>query len=116
MLAERAGVPLPEPEESEEGRRREGRRARLLAVNREAARFFYYQLRTPRGETGYRYLKKRELSDETMQKFGLGYAGKNGAELVGYLRGKGFEDEVIQEAGLASHSERHGMVSQFWNR
>lgn len=116
MLAERAGVPLPEPEESEEGRRREGRRARLLAVNREAARFFYYQLRTPRGETGYRYLKKRGLSDETMQKFGLGYAGKNGAELVGYLRGKGFEDEVIQEAGLASHSERHGMVSQFWNR
>ena len=116
MLAERAGVPLPEPEESEEGRRREGRRARLLAVNREAARFFYYQLRTPRGETGYRYLKKRELSDETMQKFGLGYAGKNGAELVGYLRGKGFEDEVIQEAGLASHSERRGMVSQFWNR
>ncbi len=116
MLAERAGVPLPEPEESEEGRRREGRRARLLAVNREAARFFYYQLRTPRGETGYRYLKKRELSDETMQKFGLGYAGKNGEELIGYLRGKGFEDEVIQEAGLASHSERHGMVSQFWNR
>ncbi len=116
MLAERAGVTLPEAGESEEGRRKESRRAKLLAVNREAAKFFYYQLRTPQGETGYRYLKKRELTDETMQKFGLGFAGKNGARLIGYLRGKGFEDEVIQEAGLAGYSEKHGMVSQFWNR
>lgn len=116
MLAERAGVQLPEPDESEEGRRRESRRSRLLAVNKEAAKFFYYQLRTPHGEIGYHYLKKRELSDETMQRFGLGYAGKNGAMLVQYLRGKGFEDELIQEAGLASHSEKYGMVSQFWNR
>ncbi len=116
MLAERAGVQLPEEDESEEQRRKEGRRARLLAVNREAAKFFYYQLRSPQGETGYRYLKKRELSDETIHKFGLGFAGKNGAVLVQYLRGKGFEDELIQEAGLGSHSERHGMISQFWNR
>ena len=116
MLAERAGVQLPEEDESEEQRRKEGRRARLLAVNREAAKFFYYQLRSPQGETGYRYLKKRDLSDETIHKFGLGFAGKNGAVLVQYLRGKGFEDELIQEAGLASHSERHGMISQFWNR
>ena len=116
MLAERAGVQLPEEDESEEQRRKEGRRARLLAVNREAAKFFYYQLRSPQGETGYRYLKKRELSDETIHKFGLGFAGKNGAVLVQYLRGKGFEDELIQEAGLARHSERHGMISQFWNR
>ncbi len=116
MLADRAGVQLPEPEESEEGRKRESRRARLLAVNKEAAKFFYYQLRTAQGERGYQYLKKRELTDETMQKFGLGFAGKNGAVLVQYLRGKGFEDEVIQEAGLASQSEKYGMTSQFWNR
>jgi len=116
MLAERAGVQLPEASESGEGRGRDRKRARLLEVNREAAKFFYYQLRTPRGEIGYQYLKKRELSDETMHKFGLGYAGKNGADLVAYLRGKGFEDELIQEAGLASHSEKRGLVSQFWNR
>lgn len=116
FLAERAGVSLPEPEESEEARKRESRRARLLEVNRAAARFFYYQLRSPRGETGLRYLQKRELTEETMHRFGLGYAGKNGAELVEYLRSKGFEDELIKDAGLASYSERHGMSSQFWNR
>lgn len=115
-LADRAGISLPEPEESEDSRRRENRRARLLAVNKEAAKFFYYQLRSPHGEIGYQYLKKRELSDETMHKFGLGFAGKNGYLLVRYLRDKGFADEEIQEAGLASHSEKYGLVSQFWNR
>lgn len=116
MLAERAGVRLPEMEYTEEMRRRESRRTRLLEVNREAAKFFYYQLRSPHGAVGYEYLKKRELSDETIHKFGLGYAGKNGGELVAYLRQKGFEDELIKEAGLANFSERHGLASQFWNR
>lgn len=116
LLADRAGVQLPEEEYSEETRRRESRRARLLEVNKEAARFFYYQLRNPRGRIGYEYLSKRELSDETMHKFGLGFAGNNGAELVQYLRSRGFEDEIIKEAGLASYSEKRGLVSQFWNR
>lgn len=116
MLADRVGVQLPEEEYSEEARRREGRKARLLEVNREAAKYFYFQLRDPRGKIGYEYLSKRELSDETMHKFGLGYAGKNGAELVQYLRSRGFEDEIIKEAGLANNSEKRGLVSQFWNR
>lgn len=115
-LADRAGVKLPEVEYSPEMQQKANKRARLLEVNKEAAKYFYYQLRNQHGEIGYRYLQKRELSDETMQKFGLGYAGKNGAYLVQYLRQKGFEDELIKEAGLASFSERSGLVSQFWNR
>lgn len=115
-LAERAGVNLPEVEYSAEEKKRAGRRARLLEVNKEAAKFFYYQLRNPQGEIGLKYLEKRELSQETMHKFGLGYAGKSGAALVQYLKGKGFEDDLIKEAGLANYSERHGLMSQFWNR
>lgn len=116
MLADRAGVQLPEMEYNEETRRRENKRARLLEVNKEAAKYFYYQLRDPRGKIGYEYLSRRQLSDETMHKFGLGYAGKNGADLVKYLRSKGFEDELIKEAGLANYTEKHGLLSQFWNR
>ncbi len=116
VLAERAGVNLPEMESSEETRRMANRRARLLEVNKEAAKFFFYQLRSPHGEIGYQYLRKRELSDETIRKFGLGYAGKSGADLVRYLRSKGFEDELIKEAGVANFTERSGLTSQFWNR
>ncbi|MDE6639549.1 MAG: DNA primase [Acetatifactor sp.] len=116
QLADRAGVKLPEMEYTEEQKARAGRRARLLEVNKEAAKFFYYQLRSPHGTIGLRYLQKRELTDETMRRFGLGYAGKSGEELVKYLRSRGFEDDLIKEAGLANFSERHGLMSQFWNR
>ncbi len=116
VLADRVGVELPRMEYSKEQKERENKRARLLEVNREAAKFFYYQLRQPHGAIGYQYLQKRELTDETMHRFGLGYAGKNGAELVQYLRQKGFEDELIKEAGLANYSEKRGLLSQFWNR
>ena len=115
-LAERAGVQLPEPEDAGQVRQRESRRARLLEINKEAAKFFYFQLRSPGGEIGYRYLKKRELTDETMRIFGLGYAVKNSSALIQYLRGKGFEDELLKEAGIASFSEKYGMTSLFWNR
>lgn len=115
-LADRAGVSLPEVEYSAEMRQKANKRARLLEVNKEAAKYFYYQLRTPRGEIGYRYLQRRELSDETMHKFGLGYAGNNGGELVQYLRQKGFEDQEIKEAGIANFSEKGGLFCQFWNR
>lgn len=116
LLAQRAGVSLPEVEYSEEAKKKAGKRARLLEVNKQAAKFFYYQLRSPQGELGYQYLQKRELSDETMHKFGLGYSGKSGAGLVQYLRKQGFEDALIKEAGLANYSEKNGLLSQFWNR
>ncbi len=116
LLADRAGVSIPEPEQSEEAKKRDSKRARMLEVNKAAAKFFYYQLRNQRGEIGQIYFKKRELTEETMNKFGLGFAGKNGGELIKYLREKGFEDELIKEAGLASYSEKYGLTSQFWNR
>ncbi|MBO5209463.1 MAG: DNA primase [Lachnospiraceae bacterium] len=115
-LAARAGVALPEIEYSEEVKKRESRRAKLLEVNKEAARYFYYLLRAPQGKIGYQYLSGRQLSEETMKKFGLGFANVTSNDLVGYLRSKGYTDDVIQEAGLASFDEKYGMHDKFWNR
>ena len=116
QLADRAGVPLPEAEYSEEVKKRESKRARLLEINKEAARYFYYLLRDPRGEAGRRYLTGRQLSEETMKKFGLGFASVTSNDLVNYLHTRGYEDELVIEAGLASFDEKYGMHDKFWNR
>lgn len=116
QLAQRAGIQLPELEYTEDMRRKESKRMKLLEINKEAAKYFYYQLRSGHGQTGIQYLSKRGLDQETIHKFGLGYAGKNGTQLVQYLKQKGYEDSMIKEAGLANFSERSGLVSQFWNR
>ncbi len=115
-LAQRAGVSLPEAEYNEEARKRESRRARLLEVNKEAAKYFYYQLRREKGQAGYQYLRQRQLSDETIHRFGLGFANVTSDDLTKYLKSKGYEDKLIQEAGLAAFDEKYGMHDKFWNR
>ncbi len=116
MLADRAGVNLPEMEYSEEMKKKESHRARLLEANKEAAKYFYYQLRNKQGEQGYRYLSGRQLSEETMKKFGLGFANKTSDDLTKYLKQKGYDEKLLQEVGLASFDERFGMHDKFWNR
>ncbi len=116
LLADRAGVNLPEVEYNEEARKKESRRAKLLEINKEAARYFYYQLRSEKGQVGFRYLHGRELSDETIKKFGLGFANVTSDDLVKYLKSKGYEDKLILESGLASFDEKFGLHDKFWNR
>ncbi|MCM1125341.1 MAG: DNA primase [Lachnospiraceae bacterium] len=116
LLADRAGVNLPEVEYGEEVKRRESQKMRLLEVNKEAAKYFYYQLRAKCGQAGYQYLKNRQLSDETIKKFGLGYANVTSDDLVRYLKSKGYDDQLITDAGLGSFDEKHGMHDKFWNR
>ena len=116
ILAQKAGVVLPEAEYSEEAKKRESRRQRLLAVNKEAAKFYFYQLRSDRGIKAKEYLDKRSLSDETTKNFGLGFAPVRGGELLAYLHQKGFTDDLIRDAGLAKTDEKKGTTTQFWNR
>ena len=116
MLAERAGVELPKIEYSEEAKKKESLRNLLLEVNKEAAKYFYYQLRAPQGAKGLEYFKERKLSDETMKNFGLGYSNVTSDDLVKYLKSKGYDDSIIIESGLATHDEKYGFHDKFWNR
>ena len=115
-LADKAGVSLPEIEYSEEAKKKESKRAVLLEINKQAANYFYYQLRTEHGKIGYRYFEGRKLSEETMKKFALGYANVTSDDLIKYLRSKGFKDDLIVEAGLGSVDEKYGLHDKFWNR
>ena len=115
-LADRAGVELPQIEYSKEVREKAQERAELLEINKQAAQYFYYQLRTEKGAQGYQYLTGRGLSEETMRKFGLGYSDKFGGGLYQFLKAKGYGDDRLRESGLFNVDERHGMYDKFWNR
>ena len=115
MLADRAGVKLPEVEYSKEERERADLRSTLLEINKLAANYFYYQLHQPQGKIGYDYLKKRALTDETLKRFGLGFSNKTSNDLYQYLRSKGYQDNILKESGLVTLDER-GTYDKFWNR
>lgn len=115
FLADRAGIELPKQEMSQEERQQEDVKKRLLEVNKLAANYFYYQLKHPQGQDGYAYLKKRQLTDETILHFGLGFANKTSDDLYRYLKSKGYEDGFLKESGLVTVEERGGR-DKFWNR
>lgn len=115
-LAERAGVRLPEEELSKEARASADLKSRLLEIQKRAASFYYYQLWQESGRQGLDYLKNRQLSDETIKKFGLGYSPKYSGTLYKYLKSKGYTEELLKESGLFHIEERRGMQDKFWNR
>ena len=115
-LAERSGIELPKQELSDAQRREADKRARLLEVNREAAKYYYLLLRSERGQRAMEYFQKRELSAETIKKFGLGYSDQYSDDLYRYLHGKGYEDELLKDSGLVTIDEKRGGRDKFWNR
>lgn len=116
MLAERAGIELPEEEYSKEAKEKADLKTAILEVNKLAAKYYYAQLKTEQGKLAHNYLTGRELSEETITAFGLGYSTKYRDDLYRYLKTKGYRDEVIAKAGLISIDEKQGVYDKFWNR
>ena len=115
-LADRAHIELPEIEYNDEMRKKISEKERLLAINNDAELYFFHQLKTQAGVLGLSYFRKRELTDETIKRFGLGYSLQTSNDLVRYLKSKGYDDEIIREAGLGVFYEREGMRDKFINR
>ncbi|WP_294393861.1 DNA primase [uncultured Clostridium sp.] len=112
-LADKAGIPL------ETGNSRESQITRkkdlLYKVNTEAARYYFYNLQ--RTSFAKEYFLKRGIKEEVIKRFGLGYAQDGWHNLIAYLRKKGFNDNLLLEAGLISKSEKSGNTyDRFRNR
>jgi DNA primase len=100
QLASRAGLKVPRT--SSASRREDEERTLLMKLHDEAAAYFRGQLRESReGATAREYLKKRGLTPETVDSYGLGFASDQWSGLLDYLTRKGAKGEQIERAGLA---------------
>jgi DNA primase len=96
ILAQRFGVPIPAERE-----RRRGPEERLLRMMKEADEFFRSRLRDEKaGRRCRKYLEKRGITQETIDKLGLGYAPDSWEALRGHLLSKQFRPEEMQKGGL----------------
>jgi len=115
VLAERAGVALPEAELTEEEKKNNNTRHILLDLHKDVAMFYYKAINTPYGKTAMDYLTNRGLSAETIKQFGLGYAPSTSDSLYNYLKKKGYTDQNMKDSGIFRFSEK-GPYDIFWNR
>ena len=112
FLAKRAGMPIPEEENDRESRKR----SRMLALNRDAARFFYAQLSTPQGVAARDYMAKRRIGPATAKNFGIGFAPDTWDSLEKAMREKGYTDFELFDAGLVRKGNKGGYYDTFRNR
>ena len=115
-LGKRAGVEVPERSMSPEEQKEADDRDVLLAMNKDAAVYFHYLLKSKRGANAMAYLKERGLSDEMIRHFGLGYADIYRDDLYQYLKGKGYTDLQMKESSLVTIDTAKGSYDQFFNR
>ena len=115
-LAERAGITLPEKSMSAEDKKKADERTRIKEMNKIAAAYFHFLLKTPHGKHALDYLTGRGLTAETIDKFVLGYSDKFSDDLYNYLKKKGYTDDDMKNSGLIRFDEKKGAMDQFWNR
>jgi len=117
FLANRAGIPLPERQLSEEGKKIKIVKEELAEINELSMKYFQQALfKTEMGKKALNYLTRRGLDKEIIKKFQLGYSLPQWDKLINFLKSKGYSQENILKAGLASRSERGSYYDRFRNR
>lgn len=112
LLADRAGMQMPSDQEQSDEQRRA--RERMLAMNRETARYFHGLLQ--RGAEAQAYFARRGLSKRTVTNFGLGWAENSWDGLLKHLTGLGYRPAEIEKAGLAVRGGSGGLYDRFRGR
>ena len=111
-LAARVGMEVPDDGYDKDSKRR----ARLLELNRDAAKFFYEQLSAPDGQKAVLYMQERGISPQTAKRFGLGCAPDSWESLRKEMAKKGYSDFELFDAGLVKRGQRGGFYDTFRNR
>lgn len=110
LLAQRAGLEVPDAGADDAGRKK---RARALAANRDAARFYHDYLKGPGGARVRDYLAQRQVAPRTATRFGLGAAPEQWDALTRALTAKGYSKMELIDAGLAVAGKNGGVYDKF---
>lgn len=116
-LAKKYHIEIQEEEESAEEIARRQRSESLLLVSEFAEKFFVSQLDTDEGRAvGRAYFRKRGLEDETVRKFGLGWAPSGRTALVDAALAAGYKMEYLLAAGVAVRHDDETVSDKFRER
>ena len=115
LLADRAKILLPESDDTEQAEKARLKQL-ILSINLLAARHYHDVLNSKKGEAAAEYLRKREISEQTARKFGLGYSCDEWDDLYRYLVSKGIDEEHMLQSGLIMRSSKGRLYDRFKGR
>lgn len=111
FLASRAGMPAPDEQDDAGNIKR-----RILAMNKDVARFYFDCLNADMGRDARRYLRGRALTDGTIRRFGLGYSPPGYYDTSNHLKKLGYTEEEMLAGGVIKRGQRGGTYDFFHDR
>ncbi len=116
-LAKKYHIEVVEKEESAEEIAHRQRHESLLLASEFAGKFFQDSLQTTDGQViAMQYFRKRGLEDETIRKFGLGWAPVSRKALTEAARAAGYKEEFLVDAGVCLKYDDGKLVDRFFDR
>ena len=103
MLAQRAGLPLPE--DKGDRPKRNYNRQSLLDIHEDATQFFQSHLQSAAGASVRQYLQGRGITDEDVKTFRIGYAPEGWDHFIKFARSKNYDDQTLQQSGLVTSKD-----------
>lgn len=114
QLAEKANIQLPTIQNAEENAKEE-LKAKVYKINQFTAEFYYQNLYKPTAKNAQEYVKKRKLTQNTLETFKIGFSGKYD-ELYKSLKTQGFGEKEILESGLVIKNDKGQFIDMYRNR
>ncbi|GAA0768104.1 DNA primase [Clostridium subterminale] len=114
FLGEKVGIVVDDTNSPGKSSAANEKYQRMYDINIQAGRYYYTNLK--RYKAPYEYLKGRGITDETIKKFGIGFALDNWQGIRSYLKQRGFSEEEILELGLTTKNEKGNIYDRFRNR
>ena len=116
-LAKKYHIEVVEKEETAEEIAQRQRHESLLLASEYAGKFFQDSLQTPDGQAiAMQYFRKRGLEDETIRKFGLGWAPVSRRALSEAARAAGYKEEFLIDSGVCLKYDDGKLVDRFFDR
>ena len=105
FLATRYGIEVDKPS-SPSQKQYTSQREQLYKIHTLSATWFAEQLNSTEGKKAYQYLQKRNISDKEISQFQIGYAPESWDKLLNYLKGEGFDEQILKKSGLFVQKEQ----------
>ena len=116
-LARKYHIEIVEKEESAEEIAQRQKHESLMLLSEYAGKFFQESMNTPEGQNiAYQYFRSRGLEDETIRKYGLGWAPLSRRAFSEAARAAGYKEEFMVETGLSIKTDNGKLIDRFFDR
>ncbi|WP_119317627.1 DNA primase [Companilactobacillus formosensis] len=116
-VAQMGNIPVPDQYEAKNNQYQNSDSQTLLKMYADAAKLYsHILLKTENGTNSLKYLRNRQLDDDLIQTFGIGYAPNNNNLLLQFFKDRDISEDILRKSGLFAQNQEGELFDRFRDR